>query len=62
MKKLATIPFLTGAFPSYGFAQSDDHLAGFTILVPKDGMQKQLVDDYKLYLQCYVNNDDETRK
>jgi hypothetical protein len=45
-----------GVFTVNGFAQSYNHLARFTILVPKDGMQKQFEEGYKRHLKWPVED------
>jgi hypothetical protein len=57
MKRLTTLLFLMGVvFIANGFAQSDNQLARFTILIPKDGMQRQFEDGYKRHLKWHVDN------
>jgi hypothetical protein len=38
--------------------QADGEMARFTILMPKDGMQKQFEDGYKRHLKWHVDNGD----
>ena len=53
---LVTI-FLLGATPVF-WAQQDKEMARFTVLVPKDGMQRQFEEGYKRHLKWHVDNGD----
>lgn len=55
---LLLILFILGITMKIDAQDHDSNLARFTVLIPKDGMQRQFEDGYKRHLQWHIDNGD----